>query len=71
VRGEKLIQSFAERAPTYDRENRIPAVGHPDGSGSCPEERAMELFYHDVRPASHAICAEHSLTKIGGITRDR
>jgi hypothetical protein len=24
-----------------------PAVGHPDGSASCPEERAMELFYHD------------------------
>lgn len=28
----------------------VAAVGHLDGSASCPEERALELFYHDCEP---------------------
>jgi pimeloyl-ACP methyl ester carboxylesterase len=29
----------------------VPAVSNPDGSTSCPEQRAVELFYHDCPPA--------------------
>jgi pimeloyl-ACP methyl ester carboxylesterase len=28
----------------------VAAVGHSDGSASCPEERALDLFYHDCEP---------------------
>jgi len=27
-----------------------PAVDNPDGSTSCPEERAVEVFFHDCAP---------------------
>jgi hypothetical protein len=39
----------AAEQPASGRHYRssIPALHHPDGSVSCPEERAVELFYHD------------------------
>jgi hypothetical protein len=37
----------AEQPASGHYQSAIPAVGNPDGSASCPEERAMELFYHD------------------------
>ena len=43
----------AEQPPFGHYQSSTPAVGHPDGSASCPEERAVELFYHDC-PADRA-----------------
>jgi Alpha/beta hydrolase family len=40
----------------------VPAVSHPDGSASCPEERALELFYHDC-PADMARWAARRLRR--------
>src|ERR1700694_3387459 len=37
----------AEQPAFGHYEPSIPAVGHPDGSASCPEGCAVELFYHD------------------------
>ncbi len=31
-------------------ESSTPAVGHPDGSTSWPEERAIEIVFHDCAP---------------------
>ena len=31
-------------------ESSNPAVGHPDGSASMPEEGAIEVFFHDCAP---------------------
>ncbi|HEV7666110.1 MAG TPA: hypothetical protein VGQ62_21435, partial [Chloroflexota bacterium] len=37
----------AEQPPFGHYESFSPAVDHADGSASCPEKRAAELFYHD------------------------
>jgi pimeloyl-ACP methyl ester carboxylesterase len=37
----------------------VVAIGHPDGSASCPEARALELFFHDCPPALAIEAAAH------------
>ncbi len=52
----------AEQPAFGHYESSIPAVGHPDGSASCPEERALELLYHDC-PADLARWAARRLRR--------
>jgi hypothetical protein len=43
-----LDEQIAQDAKIFaDYQPSEPAIGHPDGSVSCPEARALEVFFHD------------------------
>jgi pimeloyl-ACP methyl ester carboxylesterase len=50
-----------QRGPTpfAHYQPRVTAIGHPDGSASCPEARALEVFFHDCPPDLAVGAAAH------------
>lgn len=52
-------QAARDPAIFADYRPRVPAIAHPDGSASCPEARALEVFFHDCPRALGVEAAAH------------